>query len=90
MESEHVAQNEDGELPGRQNLKGGHEGEGDGFGLLIAGFRAKWHIDRTLEKGVGKRLQPYNLAEPGRLRSVVELRERPTLWRVVGWPSGAH
>ena len=68
MESEHVAQNEDGELARRQNLKGGHEGEGDGFGLLVAGLRAKRHIDRTLEKGVGKRLQPYNLAEPGRLR----------------------
>jgi hypothetical protein len=64
-ESEHVAQNEDGELARRQNLKGGHEGEGDGFGLLVAGLRAKRHIDR--EKGVGKRLQPYDLAEPGRL-----------------------
>src|SRR5215831_11187343 len=30
-ESEDVAQDEDGELPRPQNLKRGHEGQGDGF-----------------------------------------------------------
>jgi hypothetical protein len=40
VESEDVAQDEDGKLARRQDLKGGHEGQGDGFGLLIAGLRA--------------------------------------------------
>jgi hypothetical protein len=62
-----VAQNEDGELARRQELKGGHEGQGDGFGPLVAGLRAERHVDRTLEKGVRKWLKPYYLAEPGRL-----------------------
>ena len=65
MESEDVAQDEDGELARRQHLKGGHEGQRDGFGLLVAGLRAERHVDRTLEEGVGKRLEPYDLAEPG-------------------------
>src|SRR5262249_7013477 len=29
---------------------------------------AERHVDHTLEKGVGKWLEPYDLAEPGRLR----------------------
>jgi hypothetical protein len=39
VESEDVAQDEDGELARRQDLKGGHEGQGDGLGLLVAGLR---------------------------------------------------
>ena len=38
MESEDVAQDEDGELARRQDLKGGHKIQGDGFGLLVAGL----------------------------------------------------
>src|SRR6266516_659946 len=67
VESEDVAQGEDGELARRQDLEGGHEGQGDGFGLLVAGLRAERHVDRTLEEGVGKWLEPYDLAESGRL-----------------------
>src|SRR5215218_6699785 len=44
----------------------GHEGQGNGLGLLIAGLRAERHLDRALEEGIGIRLQPYDLAEPGR------------------------
>src|SRR5712692_8327537 len=65
--SEYVAQDENGELARRQSLKALHEGQGDGFGLLVAGFRAERHIERALEEGVGKWLEPYDLAEPGRL-----------------------
>jgi hypothetical protein len=68
VESEDVAQDEHGELAGRQELQGGHEGQGDCFGLLVARLRAGWHLDSTLQESVGKRLQPYDLAEPGRLR----------------------
>ena len=67
VESEDVAQDEDGELAGRQDLKGGHEGQGDGFGALVAGFRADRQGDRTFEERVGIRLKPDNFAEPGRL-----------------------
>src|SRR6266850_7312884 len=67
VEAEDVAQDEDGQLTGWQDLQGGHEGQGDGFGLLVAGLRAERHLDRTLEEGVGKWLKPYDLAEPGRL-----------------------
>jgi hypothetical protein len=51
VESENVAQDEDSELAGRQELKGGHEGERDGFGLLVAGLRAERHVDLTLRGG---------------------------------------
>jgi len=67
VESEDVAQGEDGELARRQDLKSGHEGQGDGFGLLVAGLGAERHVDRPLEEGVGEWLEPYDLAEPGRL-----------------------
>ena len=67
VESEDVAQDEHGELARRQDLQRGHEGQRDGFGLLVAGLRAGRRVDRTLEEGVGKRLEPYDLAEPGRL-----------------------
>jgi hypothetical protein len=67
VESEDVAQDEDSELARRQDLQGGHEGQRDGFGLLVAGLRAERHVDRALEEGVGKWLEPHDLAEPGRL-----------------------
>ena len=38
VESEDVAQDEHGELARRQDLQGGDEGQGDGFGLLIPGL----------------------------------------------------
>src|SRR5580698_10921483 len=67
MESEDVAQDEDGELARRQDLKALHEGQGDGFGLHVARLRAERHVDRTFEESVGKWLEPYDLAEPKRL-----------------------
>jgi len=54
METEDVAQDENGELARWQKLKGGHKGQGDGFGLLIAGLRAERHADSTREESVGK------------------------------------
>jgi hypothetical protein len=51
---ENVVQDEDSELARRQELKGRHEGQRDGFGPLVAGLRAERHIDRTFEEGVGK------------------------------------
>src|SRR5258705_11053190 len=66
VESEDVAQDEDGELARRQQLKGGHEGQRDGFGLLVAGLRADSCVDRTLQKSIGIWLGPYEFAEPGR------------------------
>jgi hypothetical protein len=38
------------------------------FALLLAGLRTERHNDRPLEHGVGKRLEPDDLAEPGRPR----------------------
>src|SRR5215475_13104678 len=67
VESEDVAQDEDGELARRQELKRGNEGQRDGFRLLIPGLRSERPIDRTLEEGVGKGLEPYDFAEPRRL-----------------------
>ncbi len=65
--SKDVAQDEHRELARRQELQCGHEGQGDGFGLFVAGLRAGRHVDRTLEEGVGEWLEPYDFAEPGRL-----------------------
>ena len=66
VEPEDVAQDEHGELAGRQYLQCAHEGQGDGFGLLVAGLGAERHVDRPLEEGVGKWLEPYQFTEPGR------------------------
>jgi len=48
VESEDVAQDEHGDLARRQRLQGGHEGQGDGFGLLVAGLWPGRHVDGTL------------------------------------------
>jgi len=53
VEAEDVAQDEDGQLTGWQDLKGGHEGQGRWIRLLVAGLRAERQIDRTFEEGVG-------------------------------------
>ena len=66
VEAEDVAQDEDGDLAWRQQLQGGHEGQRDGFGLLVAGLRPGRHVDGTLEEGVRKRLQPDGLVARGR------------------------
>ena len=55
-EPEHVAEDERGELAGRQELQGGHEGQRDRFALLVAGLRAGRRVDGTLEEGVRVRL----------------------------------
>src|SRR3984885_15285461 len=54
-ESEDVAQDEDGELARRKHLQGGHEGQRDGFALLVAGLRPE-RLDGPLEERVRKRL----------------------------------
>ena len=89
VEPEDVAQDEHGELARRQDLQRGHEGQRDGFGLLVAGLRAERHVDRTLEEGVGIRLEPHDFAEPGRLGRF-NLRACPTPWPGAGWPSEAR
>jgi hypothetical protein len=40
-EPEHVAQDEHGDLAGRQELQGRHEGQGDGLALLELGVRSR-------------------------------------------------
>ena len=68
VEPEDIAQDKHGELARRQDLKGGDEGQRDGFGLLVAGLRAERHVNgAALEKGIGIWLEPDDLAEPGRL-----------------------
>jgi hypothetical protein len=67
VESEDVAQDENGELPRRQNLKGGDEGQGDRLGLLVACLGAERHVDLSRKESVWQWLEPYHLAEPGRL-----------------------
>ena len=67
VKSQDVAQDENGELARWQDLKCCQERQRDGFGLLVAGLRAKRDVDRALEHCVGKWLEPYDLAEPRRL-----------------------
>ena len=89
VESEDVAQDEDGELAGRQDLKGGHEGQGDGFGLLVAGLRAGRHVDRRPRGGRRETARARRPRRAGSARAV-QLRARPTPWPGAGWPSGAR
>jgi hypothetical protein len=49
---------EHGNMARWQHLQGGHEGQRDGFGLLVAGLRAGRPADRVFQEGVGIRLQP--------------------------------
>ena len=70
VESEDVAQDEHGDLAGRQDLKGGDEGQGDGFDLLVAGLRAGRRGGRAVEEGVGIRLEPDDFAAAGSARAV--------------------
>jgi hypothetical protein len=65
--TEYLAQDEHGALASGQELQCGHEGQGDGFGLFVAGLRAERHVDRPLEEGVGIWLEPDDFAEPTRL-----------------------
>ena len=87
-EPEDVAQDEDGDLARRQDLQGRHERQGDGLGLLVAGLRPERDIERP-EQGVGVRLEPHDLAEPGRLGRL-DPGDVPLPRRVDGWPRGAR
>jgi hypothetical protein len=88
-ESENVAQDEDGQLARRQNLKGFHKRQRDGFGLLVASVRSERHIDGTAKKGVGKWLEPHNLAESRRLEPF-HAGHVPLLGGSSAAPSDAH
>jgi len=76
VESQDVAQDEDGDLARWQQLQGGHEGQRDGFGLLVAGLRPARPAGGALEEGVRKRLQPDGLVARGR-QGRFELRHIP-------------
>ena len=62
-----VTQYEHTGLARRQDLKGGHEGQGDGLGLLVTGLGAERHVGGTRKEGVGVGLEPQDFAQPGRL-----------------------
>jgi hypothetical protein len=76
VESEDVAQDEDGELARRKHLQGGHEGQRDSFTLLVAGLWPERLVDGVLEERVRKRLQPDGLVARGR-HGRFELRHIP-------------
>jgi hypothetical protein len=80
VESEDVAQDEHGELARRQDLKSGHESQGDRLGLFVASLRPERHVHHTLEDGVWEWLEPYDFAEPGRLGRFI-LGDVPLLGR---------
>ena len=65
VESQHVAEDEDGALAGRQQLQGGDEGERDRFHRLVPRFRTGCAVGETLEQGVRVRFEPEQVAEPG-------------------------
>ncbi len=74
---------------GGRTCKDGHEGQRDGFGLLVAGLGAERHADGAPEKGIGMRLEA---GRPRRARSsrAVQPWARPTPWPGVGWPHDAR
>ena len=74
---EDVTQHEDGDLPRRQHLQGGHESQSHRLGLLVAGLRPEGYVEPARDQGVGERLEPGHLAEPGRL-AAARRRARPT------------
>lgn len=66
-EAEDVAKHDDRDLATRQDLKGGDERQGDRLVSLVAGLGAERQIAGVVKEGVGKGLEPYDLAEPRRL-----------------------
>src|SRR5262249_38265097 len=52
---------------GGNSRKAGAKGGGEGTPRRVGGRRAERHVDHTFEEGVGKWLEPYDFAEPGRL-----------------------
>ena len=70
MESEDVAEDEDGALTGRQQLQGGDEGQRDGFQGLKPGVGSGCTVGEPLQQDVGVRLEPERLAQPGGLGRV--------------------
>jgi hypothetical protein len=72
-------------------LEGGHEGQGDRLGLLVTGLRAQRHAGPTPEERAGERLEPDDLADPGRQLSQVRLgylAERVAVPELGGPPGG--
>src|SRR5690348_13053146 len=67
IEAEDIAQDEHGDLARRQGLEGSHERQGDGLGLLVAGLWPGREARRGAGQVTGIRLEPDDLAEPGRL-----------------------
>ena len=65
--SEYLAQDQHCALASGQDLQRGHEGERNGFGLLVACLRAERDLDHALEERVGIWLEPHDFAEPRRL-----------------------
>jgi hypothetical protein len=65
--AEHVAEYERGRLPRRHPLQPGHEGKFDRLGGLVPGLRARRGVGDALEQRVRVRLEPGDLAAPGRL-----------------------
>ena len=51
-EAEHVAQDEHGPLPGRQQLQGGDEGQRDRLAGLVPGLRVRARVGQPLEQDV--------------------------------------
>jgi hypothetical protein len=65
--AEHVAQDQDRALAGRQQLKRGYERQRDRFAGLVAGLRAGRAVRQLVQEGVRVGLEPDDLAEAGRL-----------------------
>ena len=75
-EPEHVAQDQDRPLPGRQELQGGDEGERDRLSRLEPRLRAWRRFREVLQQYVGVGLEPDHLAGRGRLRKPRRRRGR--------------
>ena len=88
-EPEDVAQDEHGELARRQHLQGGHEGQGDGLGLLVAGLRARRHAGPRPpagRRGTARARRP----RPGGSARAARCPGCSTPWRAAGWPCAAR
>jgi len=80
VEPEHIAQDEHGELARRQDLKSGHERQGDRLGLFVPSLGSERHVHHILEKGVGEGFEPDDLAHARRLGRFI-LGDVPLLGR---------
>src|SRR4029078_6628395 len=75
METQHVAEHENGALPRRKQLQSGDETTREGFSGLLPGLGSRRSVGKLIKDDVRVRLEPDHLTQPSGLRRVKSRRQ---------------